>query len=220
MDDNDHGPETANYVENSPRVLPDRRQVIGGAAGTLAYLMSLGATRAQFASTPFIGSIMTVAFNYAPKGWAFCDGQTLAINQNQALFALLGTNFGGNGVQTFALPDLRGRTPFGAVSGTPGAKYGEESHTIVGTEMPAHAHLFNANSNIAGSGRGKTIFAAGNYFGGSNNSSATIYGQAGAAVPLTGNVGATGGGQAHGNIQPSLGLNFVIALSGIFPSRN
>lgn len=168
---------------------------------------------------PFIGTIMPVAFDFAPKGWALCDGQLLSISQNQALFSLLGTRFGGNGIQTFALPDLRGRTPRGASGGNPGAMRGQETVTLTTAQLPAHSHAINATQS-PGAGRGATdpagkLLATPTVPGGM-----TIYGQPVAPVALsTDNLTPAGGGQAHGNMQPSLAVNFIIALVGIFPTQ-
>ncbi len=167
--------------------------------------------------TPYLAEIRLTSFSYAPKGWALCDGQLLPINQNQALFALLGTTYGGDGRTNFALPDLRGRAPM-HFSGTHtlGATGGENSHTLAASEMPAHSHTLRASSKVAASsspnggvlaqpGRGATpAFAA-----------------ATSLVPLNPEaIGDSGGGQPHENRPPFLAMNFVIALQGIFPSRN
>lgn len=204
-----------------PPVQPDRRQVVaGGAAGTLAYLMSLGETRAQSADGSFLGAIMPVAFNFAPRGWALCNGQFLAINQNAALFSLLGTTYGGNGVQTFALPDLRGRTPVGYGPQPQGALYGTESHTLTISETPSHNHLVNVRQAVAASGRAR-LPPAGNMLASPNPPAATMYGNPTNPVVLSSvNTGTAGGSQPHSNLQPYLVVNFIIALQGIFPSRN
>jgi len=163
-------------------------------------------------STPYIGEIRVVSFNFAPKGWALCNGQLLAINQNQALFSILGTNFGGNGVQTFALPNFQGRAPmhFGN-SFVLGQIAGEENHTVIITEMPTHNHLVSASSATPDAG---SI---------ANNSWAANPGAYGSSVTTTmspASIGNQGGNQPHTNMQPYLVLNFIIALQGIFPSRN
>jgi len=170
-------------------------------------------------SDPFIGEIKIWAFNYAPKGWAFCNGQTMPIQQNQALFSLLGTTYGGNGQTTFGIPNLQGRVPMhmgaspgGRVNYPQGAVTGEETHTLIQSEMPRHNHLAtvsNASSNV--------IVPTGAYLG----ASANLY-QPGPAntnlAPST--VAAVGGSQPHENRQPYLALNFCIAINGIYPSRN
>ena len=162
---------------------------------------------------PFIGEIQLFPFGFAPRGWAQCNGQLLPINQNQALFSLLGTMYGGNGQTTFALPDLRGRVPLGVGSGySQGQRAGEEQHTLIFSETPAHIHQANASSaapftpSPAGASWANT---------GANNYAASPNAQmAGIAVTPA------GGGQPHENRSPYLTLNFCIALAGIFPSRN
>lgn len=154
-----------------------------------------------------------MSFVFAPKGWALCNGQLLPINQNQALFSLLGTTFGGDGRVNFALPDLRGRTPIHVGSGhTLGERGGEQAHTLSIAEIPTHTHVANAsqaNANVP--------TPANNFFGTSNNMYA-------AATNLTslnaGSIANVGGSQAHLNMQPFLTLSFCIALQGIFPSPN
>jgi microcystin-dependent protein len=164
-------------------------------------------------SEPFLAEIKLVGFNFAPQGWALCNGQLLPINQNQALFSLLGTTYGGNGQTTFALPDLRGRTPIHVGSGVSlGERAGTESHTLSVQELPGHTHAVRASQDAADSPIPQdNLLAAAN----------GLYGPADALVPLrTGTVAATGGSQAHPNMQPYLALHFCIALQGIFPSRN
>ena len=160
---------------------------------------------------PFLGEIMMVPINFPPKGWAFCNGQFLPINQNQALFSLLGTTFGGNGQTTFALPDLRARIPIGEGSGHPlGERLGAESHTLSLNELPAHTHMVNVSS-VAGTSAtptGNFLAAAANVYGDSSTSAV--------AVPAVTN---TGGSQPHENRQPFLVLNFCIALQGVFPTQ-
>jgi microcystin-dependent protein len=164
---------------------------------------------------PFLAEIKIVSFNYAPKGWALCNGQLLPINQNQALFALLGTTYGGNGQTTFALPDLRGRAPlhFGNLFSL-GERGGEENHTVTLSELPAHSHAFAANVFPNTGEPGGNVLAA------SHPGLGNVY-RAGANVAMDpAAVSSVGGSQAHTNMQPYLTLNFVIALQGIFPSRN
>lgn len=172
-------------------------------------------------SEPFLAEIRIVGFSFAPRGWAFCDGQILPINQNQSLYSLLGTTYGGDGRTSFALPDLRGRTPIhvGASDGGPnhplGQKSGEETHTLVTGEMPQHTHPFSAST-----AQGSTdIPQTGQVLA---RSARDVY--RAQATSLTGldpeAVTNTGGGQAHDNVQPFLALNFCIALQGLFPSRN
>jgi microcystin-dependent protein len=182
---------------------------------------------------PFIGELKLVSFNYAPRGWAFCNGQLLAINTNQALFSLLGTTYGGNGVQTFALPDMRSRVPLGVGQApglsnyTQGQRSGEEAHTLTTTEIPAHIHTLVGDTTIAATANAATP-AAGNSLGAGTGALSTgpfpvnIYGTAGgtAAPQASGTIGNFGGNQGHENRQPFLVLNWIIALQGIFPSRN
>ena len=164
-------------------------------------------------STPFLAEIKIISWNYAPKGWALCNGQFLPINQNQALFSLLGTTYGGNGQTTFALPDLRGRVAMHMGNGhTLGESAGQESHTVTQSEMAAHFHVFNVSqSNADGP------VPTGNTFGSSNNAYAAA---TNLTTVLPGTTSNTGGSQPHENRQPFLALNFIIALQGIFPSRN
>ena len=164
-------------------------------------------------SEPLYGEIRLMSFNFPPKGWAKCDGQLLAIAQNQALFSLLGTTFGGNGQTTFALPDYRNRTPLHMGGGHPlGEQGGEAAHTLSVAEIPAHVHAFNASQTSAGS-----PIPTNNFFGSSNNMYA---GPANLTAISPETIPNTGGSQPHNNMQPYLVLNFCIALEGIFPSRN
>lgn len=173
-------------------------------------------------STPFIGSLMSCSWNFAPKGFALCDGTLLAINQNQALFSLLGTTFGGNGQTNFALPDLRGRTPIGSGQGpglgnnyTLGQRGGEEGHLLSIGELPQHIHTLSA-SNAAASLPKVTANSPG-----VTAAAVPLYGPYSAATPMNaGSLGRSGGSQPHENRQPFLIINWVIALNGIFPSQN
>jgi microcystin-dependent protein len=165
-------------------------------------------------SEPFLSEIKIVSFNFPPKGWALCNGQLLPINQNQALFSLLGTTYGGNGQTTFALPNLRGQVPlhFGGQY-TLGESAGQEAHTLTQAEMPAHNHMVNASSAATGGNNSP----AGRFLGGGNNVYQTLQN------PTTlspGTIANVGGSQPHNNMMPYLVLNFIIALQGIFPSRN
>jgi microcystin-dependent protein len=163
--------------------------------------------------TPYMGEIKIFAGNTPPKGWAECNGQFLPINQNQALFSLLGTTYGGNGQTTFALPDLRGRVPFHVGSGfTLGQAGGEQAHTITTSELPAHFHFANASSAAP-----NAASPSGNFW---SNPGAEIYAAAPDAALAVGTVGNVGGSQAHNNMSPYLVLTFMIALQGTFPSRN
>ncbi len=162
---------------------------------------------------PFLSEIRIMSFEFPPKGWALCNGQLLPINQNQALFSLLGTTYGGDGRVNFALPDLRSRAPIHMGSGhTLGERGGEQSHTLSIAELPTHAHVLNGSSTAA-----ETNVATGAYLGTVNNA----YTAAANLVALSAaEVGNVGGSQAHLNMQPFLTLSFCIALQGIFPSRN
>ena len=162
-------------------------------------------------SEPFLSEIKLVSFNFAPKGWAQANGQLLPINQNQALFALLGTTYGGDGRVNFALPDLRGRVALSMGSGfSLGQKGGQATHTVTALEMPQHTHAMSGTT--AG---GDTAAPAGNLLAEFNNG----YAAPGATTNLApSSVTYTGGGQPHQNMMPFLTLCFVIALQGIFPS--
>jgi len=165
-------------------------------------------------SEPFIGQITIFSFNFPPKGWATCDGQLLPINQNQALFSILGTTYGGDGRVNFALPDLRGQIPLHVGGGfVQGQTAGEYSHTLTMSEMPAHNHLVSASLTTADKSTPVgNSFASG---GQSVYSSASPNSQLVSSAILN-----TGGSQPHENTPPYLTLNFCIALQGIFPSRN
>lgn len=165
---------------------------------------------------PFLAEIRLMSFNFAPKGWALCNGQLLPINQNQALFSLLGTTFGGNGQTTFGLPDMRSRTPISFGNGhTLGERAGTETVTLSLAEMPAHSHFVGANNGTTGN----VTSPIGNFF--SNSAPPNIYTNGPAATSLPANtVSQVGGSQAHNNLQPFLTINFSIALQGIFPSQN
>ena len=164
---------------------------------------------------PFLGEIRPFGFNFAPRGWALCDGQILPINQNQALFSLLGTTYGGDGRTTFALPDLRGRSPIGFDSQRPlGGRDGEEQVTLTLGQLASHDHSVNASSDAATAGT-----VTGNAL--ANTGSSLAYGNAASLVATNpAAVAAAGGGQAHDNMQPFLTLNYCIAVQGLFPSRN
>lgn len=169
-------------------------------------------------SEPFLGEIRPFPYGFAPRAWAFCDGQILPINQNQALFSLLGTTYGGNGVTTFALPDLRNRVPISSGQGPGLANYslgqqsGASSVTLVSSQIPAHSH------SVATTGTPTT-----------NNPSGAIPGPSGTHALYDPAINTTlapdivtnaGGSQPHENTQPTIGINYCIALQGIFPPRN
>jgi microcystin-dependent protein len=162
---------------------------------------------------PFLSEIRIMSFNFPPKGWALCNGQLLPINQNQALFSLLGTTYGGDGRVNFALPNLQGNTPIHTGNGhTLGERGGEQNHTLAVTELPAHTHVLNASSTPA-----NTNVPTGAYVASVNNA----YTAAANLVALSpASVANAGNSQAHLNVQPFLVLNFCIALQGIFPSQN
>ena len=175
-------------------------------------------------SNPFIGEVVMFGGNFAPRGWSLCDGQLLAIAQYQALFSLLGTTYGGDGRVTFALPDLRGRAPMHAGTGpglTPrplGQRSGQETHTLTLNELPSHNH--SVAMHLA-AGTANTTTGANNPIG--NISAADIFdneddvGNKTLKGIVQQNVG---GGQSHNNMQPYLVVNFIIAMTGVFPSRN
>ena len=164
---------------------------------------------------PFLSQITMFGGNFAPKNYAFCNGGILPINQNQALFSLLGTTYGGDGRQTFGLPNLQGRTPIGVGNGhTLGESSGETSHTLNSSEMPMHLHFANAISTTA-----STNLPTGNLV--ANSTPNTVYGPVQSLSPLNPTtIGNVGGNQPHENEQPYLVLSFCIALQGIFPSQN
>jgi microcystin-dependent protein len=165
---------------------------------------------------PFLSEIRIMSFAFAPKGWALCNGQLLPINQNQALFSLLGTTFGGDGRVNFALPDQRGRTPIHVGSGhTLGERGGEQAHTLSIAELPTHAHVANA-VNIPAT----TSIPTGSVML-SESVLANLYSApTNLAAMSPDEISNTGGSQAHLNMQPFLTLSFCIALQGIFPSPN
>lgn len=165
---------------------------------------------------PFLSEIRLMSFVFAPKGWALCNGQLLPINQNQALFALLGTTYGGNGMTDFALPDLRGRTPIHVGSGhTLGERGGEQAHTLSIAELPTHAHVWQASGSPATTNVPSTSTVL------AQSTGDQAWGPGSNLVAMSsGTVTNTGGSQAHLNMQPFLTLSFCIALQGIFPSPN
>jgi len=171
-------------------------------------------------SEPFVAEIRIFPFNFAPTGWAFCDGQLISISQNTALFSLLGTTYGGNGINNFALPNFQGCAPMHSGQGpglslrSLGETGGSDTITLLATEIPVHTHAANCNA-----GTGDQYSPAGNFWatdaGGNNEYNAT----AGSSM-AAGGVANTGGSQPHNNLQPYLVLNFCIALQGVFPPRS
>ncbi|HBY62506.1 MAG TPA: phage tail protein, partial [Solibacterales bacterium] len=173
-------------------------------------------------SESFFGEIRMFGGNYAPSGWAICDGQLLPISQNEALFSLLGTTYGGDGQTTFALPDLRGRIPIhygtgpGLQTRVLGEMGGQETVALLATQMPAHTHGIGCST-----GGGAQVSPAGNFWASEPNAEAAAFT---AAVPnanmSSSAIGAIGGSQPHNNMQPFLCVSFIVSLFGVFPSRN
>lgn len=223
--------------------------------GFILFALLIGASRPAAAQDPFIGEIRWVPYDFAPRGWAFCDGQLLSIAQNTALFSLLGTTFGGNGQTTFALPDMRGRMPMHAGQGiglttrTLGEMGGAETHSLSVSEMPAHDHQIGSHAHSipaldvalgASSAAATSVDPTGNVLAtavvsGQGNAKATkIYAPGPANVSLgvtgatnasttgsaSGTTSSVGGTQPHSTISPYLGIHCIIALQGIYPSRN
>ncbi len=168
-------------------------------------------------SQPFLAEIRPFGFSFAPRGWAFCDGQLLSIAQNAALFSLLGTSYGGDGQTTFALPDLRGRTSVHPGSGIQlGEQSGAETVTLNANQLPAHSHPVMASADLVTAASPSDAV-----LGAKGRGGVDVYAAAGSLTPLApGAVDSTGQGQPHGNMQPSLVVNFCIAIEGIYPSRN
>lgn len=166
---------------------------------------------------PFIGEIRAFAFGMIPKGWAVCNGALLAIAQNQALFSLLGTRYGGNGQTTFALPDLRGRTPIQTQIGTLplGLSGGSETVALTTAQVPSHSHALRGTTSLA-----TTNNPANGVLAQTANAASAAYAAPGSATLAATAVASSGAGLAHENMQPSLVVNWCIAVNGIFPSRN
>lgn len=165
---------------------------------------------------PFLSELRLFSFVFAPKGWALCNGQLLPINQNQALFSLLGTTYGGNGQTNFALPDLRGRVPMHVGNGhTLGENGGEQAHTLTIAELPTHMHVLQATTTVA-----TTNIPNNTMLLGSTAPNDFYTGPAALTATAPGSVANVGGSQAHLNMQPFLTLSWCIALQGIFPSPN
>ncbi len=171
-------------------------------------------------SEPFVGEIRVFAFSFAPTGWALCNGQLLPIQQNAALFSILGTTFGGDGRTNFALPNLQGNVVVDAGAGAgltpraPGSAGGTTAETITTQTMPSHTHPANCNS-----GNGNQVAPGGNFWAAETGGTSVYSGSANAQM-AAGALGTTGGAQSHSNLQPYLVLNYCIALQGIYPSRN
>jgi microcystin-dependent protein len=170
-------------------------------------------------SSPFVGEIMWVPYNFAPRGWALCNGQTLPISQNTALFSLLGTQYGGNGQTTFALPNAQGsvlinagQSP-GMNSYVQGETGGAENVTLTQTEMPRHTHAVQASNQVADQASPNGNILA-------QSSSGSLYGTSPTANMAAGAVSLVGGGLPHNNMMPYTTLNCIIALQGVFPPRN
>ena len=175
---------------------------------------------------PFVGQITVFPFNFAPVGWALCEGQLMPISQNTALFSLLGTFYGGDGRTTFALPDLRGRVPVGQGQ-VPGLSFhdigemeGGEAVTLLATQNPPHSHPFPAVAAQATTNAPNGALPAEGHGSGRGAFPVNFYAPPQTAVPLaSGQVASAGGGQPHNNLQPYLSLNWCIALQGVFPPR-
>lgn len=168
-------------------------------------------------SDQFLGELRLMSFNYAPKGWALCNGQVLAIQQNQALFSLLGTTYGGNGVTTFQLPDLRSRSPLHSSAQLPlGASGGQEAVTLSTSQIPPHTHTLVASGDLANASvPGNAVPAA------KGRGGISLYAPDGNAAAMDpGTIANNAGGQPHPNMQPFQVLSWAIALVGIFPSRD
>lgn len=199
--------------------------MLGGAGKLLAQVGkksvdSNGNQKKVMDNDPFVGQIEMVGFNFAPVGWALCDGSLIAISTNEALFSLLGTTFGGNGINTFGLPDLRGRFPLGMGQGNGltdrpiGEESGEENHTLISSEMPIHTHQVEASTS-----NGTSSTPSGNYPA-VNNEGIQHYATTANGTMSASMLTSAGSSQSHNNMPPFLAVNFIIATSGIFPARS
>ena len=165
-------------------------------------------------ATPFIGEIRLVGFNFAPQGWAFCDGSILPISGNDVLYILIGTTYGGDGVNTFALPDLRGRVPVHQGSGfVLGQAAGAETVTLTTNQLPSHSHVLQGSTD-----GGTSIDPTGNVL--ATTSTTKVYSAPTSPVTMTSTTTSAGGSQPHNNMQPFLCASFIISLFGVFPSQN
>lgn len=208
-----------------------RKNFLKGLAGvfTLGWLFSgneeanankLNKTGSMSISDPTIGQITMFAGNFAPRNWAFCDGQLLPISENSALFSILGTTYGGDGRTTFGLPDLRSRVPIHAGRGPGlterrlGAKGGSETNSLTQNQLPSHSHSLQGTSEPGTSNSPDGNIPA------VNRDGILHYGSTANVGMGSGSIGETGGGQPVNNMQPYLGINYIIALQGIFPSRS
>jgi microcystin-dependent protein len=185
---------------------------------TMAFFILSPRASAQ-AEQPFVGEIAIVGFNFEPNGWAFCDGRLMAISQDDALFALIGTTYGGDGQTTFALPDLRGRVPIhqgsnGFGSFVMGQTGGEETVTLTINQIPIHEHTISGQSGL-----GSTAIPTGGVW--ASQSQLNVYSSASADTPMNpASISTAGGSQPHDNRSPFLTVNYIISLFGIFPSQN
>lgn len=167
---------------------------------------------------PFLAEIRIVGFNFAPRGWASCSGQLLQISQNTALFSLLGTTYGGNGTTTFALPNLQGASPLGAGQGPGlsqrdlGERGGSSTVALLTSQMPSHGHALRASSDPSSPTPNSTMSLA-------STTTAKVYRSPSNLVPMATPLDPAGAGLPHDNRQPYLGMNFIIALQGIYPAR-
>ena len=191
------------------------------------FISLIGRVSAQISyGEPALGEIRMVSFNFAPKYWAKCDGQLLQISQNQALFSILGTTYGGDGITNFALPDLRGRTAVSCDNThLPGSKAGEEFHILTTNEMPAHVHSATSitTSIECNSGAGDKNVPASNYpavnTASGNEYSSTTNTTNGVMTNASVQTTSVGGGQSHNNLQPNIAVNYIICINGIYPTR-
>jgi len=206
----------------STRSALDRRWFLGRLAAVLAGAALPWRPRPAQAAPqevgPYIGEIMLISWNFPPKGWTFCNGQLLPINQNQALYSILGTTYGGDGRQTFALPDLRGRVPIHMGQGpglsprSRGERAGEPAHTLILSELPSHTHVARASSALGSSANPSASLVPAR-----NAAQIPQWGSTVDATLGSGAITSTGGSQPHDNLQPYLTLNYVIALTGTYP---